>query len=385
MSEQKNIAQFFAFSNNKVNNTPKFSEGKGEWIKYGDDNMYPNYLLDLMNNSSKHNAIVKRKTDLTAGGGWINENDFITNQYGDEDLNDIVYKSAYDLNIFGAFVLIGTWSKDRKSVARLQYVATQKVRIANNLDPKTVQGKRAEEGVEYFFISSDWSNAKKNPPKLIQGYSSEYRDEENFVVYQKEYRPGVEYYSLPDYISSIDWIELDKEIANFHLSSVHNGFTPSMIISFNNGIPTPEEQDIVYKQVQKRYAGTDNGSNVFITFSDGGDKTPTFTPVTLNDSDERFLMLEEHITQNITIGHRIPLQVAGVAIEGKLGSSAEISENEMLFQHQVIDAKQALIERCYNKLYMIGKENKDVPPLKLKKVKTFIEVEQIQTEENNGN
>ena len=43
------------FENNKV---PKFLEKKGkEYIYYGENNLYPEYLLELFNRCSKHNAI----------------------------------------------------------------------------------------------------------------------------------------------------------------------------------------------------------------------------------------------------------------------------------------------------------------------------------------
>lgn len=349
---QMGMPNFFGFSL-ATHNTPKFSEsGTKQWINYGNDNLYPNFLVGLLDNSSKHNAIVKRKTDLTAGEGWINEEDLVANVNGKEDLNDIVYKNAYDLNLYGAFALIVTWSKDKKSIARIKFVSISKVRIAKEFDEKTEEYKRQQEDVDFYYISEDWSNTRKakNKPQLIQGYSEQFNDEATQLLYVKEYRPGVEFYSLPDYISSIDWIDLDKEIANFHLNSVNNGFTPSMIINFNQGTPTDEEQRSIVKKIKEKYSGTDNASNVFVTFSEGAESKPDFVPINLNDSDERFLLLETHIQSNIVTGHRIPPIIAGVQIEGKLGSSDEIKEQEQLFQSQIISAKQTLIERAYTKI-----------------------------------
>jgi hypothetical protein len=357
MENKKQLPNLHTFSLPSIG-APVFSEaGKKDWITYGEDNLYPIYLIELLNNSSKHNAIVKRKTDLSVGGGWVQTNEFIDNTHGSEDLNDIVYKHGYDLNVYGAFAMLITWSKNKKSIARIKYVDLSKVRIAKEFDEKTKERELQDDGVDFYWISEDWSNIRKDKykPQLIQGFSEKYKkDALTQLVYVKEYRPQVEYYTLPDYIASMDWISLDKEIANFHLNSVHNGFTPSMIINFNQGVPTPEEQNQLYKSIQKKYGGTDNASKVFITFSEGGDKKPDFVPIALNDSDERFLMLEEHIAQNITTGHRIPPIIAGIMQEGKLGSTDEIIEQEKLFQSQVISGKQKLIERCYNKLYNIN-------------------------------
>lgn len=378
MEEKNNLPNLFSFSMHPIDNTPNFSasEGRQEWVLYGDDNLYPQYLLHLLNNSSKHNAIVKRKTDLVAGGGWNVDDEFIKNENNVETLNDIVIKNSYDLNLYGSFALAITWSKDRKSIARIKYIDPSKIRIAKEIedddkDPDRFQ--RQEDGVPFYFVSGDWTQTRKAKykPELVQGFSEKWSDVPTQIIYVKEYRPQCEFYALPDYIASVNWIELDYEISNFHLQSVHQGFTPSMIINFNQGVPTEEEQRRLYKKIQAKYAGSDNGSKVFITFSEGGDSKPDFIPITLNDSDERFLMLEEHIMANLTMGHRIPSIIAGVSVEGKLGSTDEIIEQELLFQNQVISAKQELIERTYSMLQQIN--DPSAADLELNRTTTFTE------------
>ena len=355
----KVMANFFSFGAS-INNLPKFEETiRQTWIQYGDNNLFPDYLITLMNSSSKHNSLLKKKVNMAAGNGWEKNDElksFIENENGKEDLNEIVFKNAYDLMVYGAYAIAITWSKDRKSIARISYVDTRKIRIAKQTEDDSEMTKLQEDGVDFYWISSDWSKFRKtkNKPTLIQGFSKEHTEEATQLIYTKEYRPGTDFYTLPDYISSIDWIELDKEIANFHLSSVHNGFTPGMIISFRGGIPTDEEMDVFYKDVQKKYAGSNNASRVFIMFSENSDTAPEFIPIQLNSSDERFLALEEQIMQNIIVGHGATPIIAGVATSGKLGSSGEIIEAEMIFQKNVIDAKQILIERTYNKLATIN-------------------------------
>ena len=355
--ENNNKINLFTFSSN-VENTPTFTEsGKKNWINYGNDNNYPLYLIELMNKSSKHNSILKRKTSMTAANGWketdTNE-EFIKNLNGAENLNKIAFKNAYDLNLYGGYSLLITWSKDRKSIARIKYVDFSKVRIAKDVDEKENPEiyKRQDDGVEFYYISSDWTQVRKEKykPELIQGFSEKYNDEATQLIYVKEYRPGVEFYTLPDYISAIDWIELDKEIANYHLSGAKNGFTPSMAINFKSGIPSKEEQNRFHRQIQDKFSGTDNASKVFITYSEDGDKAPEFIPLSANDNDKRFLDLEETISQNMAIAHQIPPVVIGVLVSGKLGTTNELYEAESLFQRNVIDTKQFSIEEIYNEL-----------------------------------
>ncbi|MBV1928698.1 MAG: phage portal protein [Gammaproteobacteria bacterium] len=384
--DKKNVG-IFSFGVEKRENTPIFAETRADWIPYGDKNLYPDYLINLMNTSSKHNSLIKKKVNMTVGGGFkenTNLTEFFANKHGSEEANDIVFKQGYDLNTYGGYSMIITWSKDKKTISRLKFADHSKVRIAKVIEDESDTAKLQADGVDFFYISSDWENYRKeaHKPKLIQGFSEKYKDEATQLIHVNEYRAGVDYYTYPDYIASVDWIELDKEIANFHLSSVHNGFTPSMIISFRGGVPTEDEQKKLKKKLQKQYGGSDNASSVFVTFSEAIDSSPEFIPVNLNASDERFLQLEEQIQQNIIIAHGASPIVAGVAVSGKLGSSDEVRESEQMFQHNVIDAKQLLLERTYNKILKINGINETV---ELVGIKSFSDEEIKEEDTTNGN
>ena len=379
MDKTNNAAPFFSFSMSERENTPTFVEGKQDWIQYGEKNLYPDYLIELMNTSSKHNSLIKKKVNMSVGGGF-EENaaltEFIENPNGKEDLNDIIYKNGYDLATYGGYCLAVTWSNDRTKIVRETFVDFSKVRIAKKFDDGSPMAEMQEAGVEFYYISSDWTQIKKekHTPVLIQGFSEEYKDSATQLIYVTEYRAGVDYYTYPDYIAAVDWIELDKEIANFHLSSVNNGFTPSMVISMKGGVPTEEEQKKFKKKLQQNYGGSDNASQVFVTFSEGADSSPEFIPINLNSSDDRFVILEEQIQQNIIIAHGASPIVAGIAISGKLGSSDEVIESEQVFQKNVIDSKQKLLERPFNKILKINGSDQQV---KLVSTKSFDDVEEI--------
>jgi hypothetical protein len=374
--KQQVKVNLYSFAAGTDVNTPSFVESKADWIPYGADNNYDGYLIDLLNTSTKHNSLIKKKVNMTVGNGFketISNKEYLKNSQGKDDLNTIAFKNGYDLMVFGGYCRVITWSKDKKTIARQSFVGWDKVRIAKEVEEKEnpEMYKRQQDGVVFYYISSDWTNPKKgkNIPEIIQGFSEKYKDEATQLIHVSEYRPSVDYYTYPDYISSVSWIELDKEIATFHLSSVNNGFTPSMIISFKGGIPSDDEMKSVNKQLQKQYAGSKNGSKVFTTYSENSESAPEFIPVNLNSSDERFLQLEEQIQQNIIIAHGASPIVAGIAISGKMGSSDEVIESETVFQKNVIDSKRKLLERSFN---MIADIN-GVEHLELEGIKSFDE------------
>ncbi|QDP49142.1 MAG: putative portal protein [Prokaryotic dsDNA virus sp.] len=327
-----------------------------DYIYYGLNNDYPTILKDMMNTSSLHSAILKKKSDMTAGKGFdfetVEQKTFIANINGKETLDQISYKNAYDLTLYGGFCYLVTWSKDKKSIARFQYMDWSCVRMVKELCDDSDMSKLQEEGVDFFLISSDWSQERKEKykPKLVQGFSTEHKDETTQLVYVSMYRPGSQdTYPLPDYQASSTYIALDTEIAAWHLNSVKNGFSPSLMINMV-GVPSDEEMKVFQKKLEQQYAGSANASKVILTLSEDETQIPVVTPLSLNDSDQRYKDLANQVKEQIIIGHRASSTAIGVPTAGKLGTSNEIIEAEAVFQHNVIDNYQILIQNSYTRL-----------------------------------
>ena len=364
-----------------------------DYILYGIGNNYPNTLKEMMNQSSLHNAILKKKADMIAGKGFNFETPeqkiFISNMNGSETLDQIVYKNGYDVSLYGGFCFLITWSKDRKSISRFQFMDWSKVRKMKELDDKSEIAKRQEEGIDFFMISSDWSQERKAKytPEIVQGFSTEYNSKEasTQLVYVPVYRPGSEdTYPLPDYQACSTYIALDTEIASYHLNSAKNGFTPSMLISMV-GVASDEEMKDFQHNLEDQYSGSANASKIILTISEDESQVPVITPLTLNASDERYKDLAEQVKEQIIIGHRASSTVVGVAVAGKLGNSSEVIEAESMFQHNVIDQFQFLIESAYTRLMNFNKIEGD---LELNHSVTFdldnvIEDEEIDTTDTN--
>ena len=327
-----------------------------DYILYGNKNDFPTILKEMMNTSSLHSAILKKKSDMTAGLGFesttAEQKNFINNLNGSETIDQIVYKNAYDLALYGGYCFLVTWSKDKKSIARVQYMDWSKVRKVKELDDDSEVAIRQTEGVDFYQISSDWTQERKEKykPEIVQGFSTEYNDVATQLVYVPMYRPGSEdVYPLPDYQACSTYIALDTEIASWHLNSVKNGFTPSMMINMI-GVPSDEEMKQFQRKLEEQYSGSANSSKIILTLSEDEAQVPIITPLQLNDSDERYKDLAQQVKEQIIIGHRASSTVVGVATAGKLGTSGEVVEAEAMFQHNVIDQYQYLLENHYNRI-----------------------------------
>lgn len=344
MEEKEKNLQFVVHNfNNNLDTMPIYTERvtRAGYVSYGDDNLYPDYLISMMNRSAKHNAILKRKAMMIAGNGFNLQGidgiaaQLLANPFNEMNGNEIAFRLAYDLEVFGAYALEVIYSKDKSKIAEINYIPVNKVRLSDC-------GK-------YVFYSNDWTNLRKFGPEKYPSYNPK-NPVGNQIMYVKEYRPGQEYYGIPEYISCVPWIALEYEIASFHLNQVQNGFMPSMIINFNNGVPSDDEMKDVVRQLKADYQGA-QGETVMFLFADGKDRAAEITPVQLNNSDERFIQLNNEITQGILTGHSVTNPgLFGVSTPGELGQKSVILESLEMFQSMYVAPKQDIITQTFNNL-----------------------------------
>ncbi len=324
----------------------------GKYITYGFANEYPYYLLDNYRRSSKHNAIVNGKVNYIMGGGWQAGDNltveqearfikFFDGMSSTEDLNDITEKLVLDLEIFNGFAVAVTWSK-LGTIAKMEHVPFEKIRVDKE---------------EKMFQVADWYNddmmqlfPKVGDIEKIPAFDPENRLGKQ-LFYYRVYAAGVKHYPLPEYIGGNAWIEADVQVANFHNNNLRNNFWGGYLINFNNGIPTPEEQGDIERQIKRKFSGTDNAGRFVVTFNDEAANAPTLEPLTPSDMDKQFEVLNKSIQQEIFIAHRVTNPMLfGVKTEGQLGGRNELVEAYELFKATYVNDRVRKVERMINYL-----------------------------------
>ena len=358
----KNKAPFRSYQFNAIGKEiPQYKETvnqRGNFINFGEDNLMPNYYISLVDRSPKHNAIVHQKAAMIGGNGLVKSGlsnealTFISNPANELDLEEILARISYDLEIYGAFLLNIVWSKDRTRIAEINYMNPQLMRIETP-DPDYPQ-------TENYWISKNWGdlNKERNRPVLYPGFSVVDRSNPSQLLYCKQYQAGKYFYGVPEYISGARWIEMEYEISNFHLNNIRNGFAPSMFINFPTGIPTDEEMGLNDKKLSKQLAGPKGGGKAFITYSEDKDSAPSISPIESNSNDSKFIELNEIITEGILGSHRVndpALFGLNTGQDGAMfaGQSQILNSLEM-FRSQYIIPKQRFIEKVLNRLARIN-------------------------------
>ena len=330
---------------------------RDDHIKYGADNLYPDYLLSLLEKSSIHKSIQTGKQDMTMGDGLkvVTENlpleqqtivsKFMNMPNPNENIEDISYKVAMDLIIYGAYALNVIWSKDKQTIAEFYHIDYGKLRC----------GKPDEDGkMTYYYYSDDWTDIKNNEVKEIAVFSMDERKEASQIMVVKEYNPAAKYYAIPQYSASIPYVEIDFEIGMYHLNNIQNQLSPNYLLQINTGVPEEEEQDELFRQIKKELTGH-KGHKFMLTFGNGQDQAPTFIPIQTTDSDKQFLVLNEAVLQALCTANKVTSpMLLGIKTPGQLGGRAELVDAYDLYYATVINKLQKHILKSYHKILTIN-------------------------------
>ena len=325
-------------------------QGTKEYVKFGEDNRFPNHIIDLYNKSSIHAAAVNSIVQGIIGKGLTaNEEIYLAraNSKG-ETWNDIFAKAAYDFKLHGSFALEIIYSRDRSQIADVYHIDFSYVRALE---------KNRHGHIPGYLISSEWKNGTRwskiaeDEVFYLPSFNWESRQEEPSQLYvHQAYRPGQEYYPLPDYMGALKVIELDSEIDNFHTNNIKNGLAPSLAITtFTNG--SDDEKKGIEEGLRANYGGPDNAGALIYMDVDSKENAPLITPIPQNGADQYYTTINDLVVQKILTAHRITSpMLLGIKTEGQLGGRAELIDAQMLFQHNVIEPFQQSILACFEKI-----------------------------------
>ena len=317
------------------------------FVDYGDDNLFPQYLVDLYHSSATHNALSTTIAMMIFGEGFDATTLDGRLAFDQWNLNDELRKACLDFKIQGGFALEVNWSIDRTTIANVSHLPFENIRSGF---------VNEDEKVEYYYYSKDWNDKREEPSEICTFDPERNIEHPTQILYVKPFSPGSFYYPKPDYVGSINYIELDKEIGVYHINNMKNGMSPSFSIHFKNGIPPQEERNRIRMDIERQLSGASNAGKFIVTYSDDPDRKPDFEPFQLSDAHNQYQFLSEEVTSKIMVGHRVTSpQMFGVAVPGKLGGGGELAEASELFEKNVIaPARQVVTEAVKTLLRAAG-------------------------------
>ena len=357
--------------------SPVVKEVRGkDFIEYGEDNNYFQYLIDRYNGSPTNNAIINGVSEMIYGKGLDATNsNKKPEQYAQMKSlfnNDCTRKLCYDLKLMGQCAVQIIYSKDRSRIVQLEHMPIETLRAEKCNEKGQIEG---------YYYYSDWTNYKRgNELKRIPAFGTSKEGLE--ILYIKPYRAGFKYYSPVDYQGGTQYAELEEEISNFHLNNILNGLAPSMLINFNNGTPDPEQREMIERRIYEKFSGSSNAGKFILAFNDNPETAASIEPVQLSDAHQQYEFLSNESSKKIMVSHRIVSPMLfGIKDDTGLGNNAdELKTASILFDNLVIKSFQGLLIDAFDKILAYNEISlhlyfKTLQPLE------FVDMENIQDEE----
>ena len=362
--------------------TPEVQEvSNQDWIAYGADNNYFQFLIDRYNGSATNNAIINGMSAMIVGK-FLDATDSSRKPEEYANMKSLIseemqQKLASDLKLMGQCAMQVIYSEDRSRIAQVEHVPIETLRAE----------KCNEEGeIPAYYYFYDWEEYQQGDElERIPVFGTSRNEIE--ILYIKPYRAGFKYYSPVDYQGGIQYAELEEEVANYHLNNVLNSLAPSMLLNFNNGTPTEEERNIIEQKIAAKYQGTSNAGRFILAFNDSADSAATMEAVQLSDAPQQYEFLSTESMKKIMVAHRVTSPILfGIKDMTGFGNNAEeivtastLMDNTVIrpFQQLLLNAFEEIL--AYNKI-VLNLYFKTLQPLEFNDLTNATNKEQIEEE-----
>lgn len=331
--ENKKIQVAFAATNKEWDELiPQLVETDSvkDYILYGKDNQYPEYLYGLYNDVSTLKTIIEGIADYVIGNAVkCNIKGFETqiNTKGDT-LRELVRLCARDYLLYGGYVIQIIRNKVG-DVRELYYMDFRYIRSSKKND--------------MFWYSEDFSKkyVRNNKTVVYPKFIPNAKEVASSILYVSNNKSTT--YPIPRYSGSIKACEMERAIDTYQLSSIENGFGGSYIINFLNGIPTDEVKAEIEKNVNEKFCGASNAGRVLINFANGRDNAATLQKLDTTDFGEKYKAAAERAKNQIFTAFRaIPTLFADLSATTGFNSQ-EFTESFKVFNRTVCKPIQQTI------------------------------------------
>lgn len=350
-TENKRVSLCMAAIDKYIEDTivrPTEIENKSKgFVLWGEKNDYPDYLLALYENVATLQSVINGTVDFIVGDKVTIPGlnglpmDMVNRK---ETIREQVKKVALDLTLYGAFALQVIRNKGGE-VAEVHYI--------------DIRYLRTDKECEVFYYSENWSKGFRKDVLVYPAFRKDINwtelDEEqrknvsSSILYVKTNHKHV--YAQPPYAGALKACEMERRINDFHLNDLENHFTPSVMVTFCNGVPEPNEMDEVTNDLNEKYAGYQNAGRMIASFAPSRTNAPIVERLNMDDFGERYQALALRSRQDIFTAFRATPTIFGIPTDNNGFSNDDYEGAFKLYNRTCVRPSQAVICDAYDKIY----------------------------------
>ena len=304
---------------NFMSEIPKYIFNSNEkYRKWGANNDIPNTILELYDTVPEHSSTIN----------------FILSNVIENDIEQMDYwtlqKIALDYILFGGFTL--EVIKLRNDKFKYEYKDISLARLSPDKDKigfaEHWTGYRAD---------IEWGNRVTKP------------GETGIYMFKNPKTRGD--YPSPRYISAFKALDTMSEIGAYHNNNAKNGFTPNVVINFNNGEPDEDTKKDIENKIKDKFTGV-NGNKFILSFNDSEETKTTIEKLDNDNLDQKFETLQKFLQNQIIVAHQLTSgQLIGIKPENQGFSKSEYEESMEIFEGNVVAGYRKEIEYGLSELF----------------------------------
>lgn len=347
-----------------------------DWISFGKNNLYPQFLCSLLSASGVHGKIVKSKADIIAGDGLsfkgkdaVGANEWYeANCYYDR----LQVPMSMDIATFGALACYvkPTRNNGGEDDVYLYKIETEDIRLG--------KPKKMDSG---FYVSKDvyrsehWKARNTNQEDIVKYLRFFTKKDLEYLLSQKDkdsfekdvqnrkafvYYDGLDskisrYYSMPDYHSDpfFDAVMMDGELMKFDVNEIRNGLSTRHIITImrEDYSTTDKEKEEKIREEERQMVrndmtGGENAGGVTIVrvtppaIGTDVDNPLRIDPVPNSNNKDTHERLDKRKNTYMLIGHGVPdaniIGIPNLSTSGFASQGGKMNEAMKVFMTHTI-------------------------------------------------
>ena len=335
---------------------------------YGDDNLYPQTLRNIIAASSTGSECSERFADFIEGNGFSNElfSDYVVNRKG-QTSDGIHTLVCNDVAIYNGIALHVNYNVYGE-IVELHHVPFENCRLMeedeNGYVPKVA-------------VHPDWTGNKTRKGKKIQvkkenvDYIDVFNPVKEVVLSQMEAAGGIEFYK-----GQILWMSMagnniypvgkgdrvvtemstDEGLSNVKYRNVRNNFLPAGMVILKKGTHTDFDSkdndardDVSFSDNRLRLQGDTNSNKILEVTLEVDEEKPEFVPFASQNYDKEFTVTDASVVERIYSAYgQEPWYCIRI---GKVGFSGDILEDAFEYYNSIVSRQQRFIERAFQTVF----------------------------------
>lgn len=334
---------------------------------YGEDNLYPQVLNNIIAASSTGSGCVERLANFIEGNGLRNLDlsELVINRKGDtmDDLHTLICSDVAKFNGFAIHVNYNIFGQ----IVELQYVPFDNCRLVEEDDNGYVS---------HIVLHPDWTGTKTRNGKLLRvdkrncDYINVFNPTKEVVMAQIEAVGGIEYYN-----GQLLWVSMagkntyptgkgdavatemstDEGLSNVKYRNVRNNFLPAAMIitkrgsNLENFSDRPSMQGDDFSDTLVHLQGDTNAGKLMEITLENDEEKPEVLHLNAQNYDKEFTVTDSSVIERIYSAFG---QEAWYCIRiGKVGFSGDILEDAFEYYNSIVSKQQRLIERTFRAIF----------------------------------